>query len=90
MAEGGTTFNSFSIVLAEEAALFVVGVPWVGFISLVNFYFKSNTHITFIFKVPGDLLDPGIEPTSLAAPALQMHSLLLNHQGSPAPLLKSP
>ena len=51
MAEGGTTFNSFSIVLAEEAALFVVGVPWVGFISLVNFYFKSNTHITFIFKV---------------------------------------
>ena len=31
---------------------------------------------------PGDLPDPGIEPMSLAAPALQMASLLLNHQGS--------
>ena len=32
---------------------------------------------------PGDLPDPGIEPASLASPALQEDSLLLSHQGSP-------
>jgi len=32
---------------------------------------------------PGYLPDPGIEPASLAAPALQVDSLLLNHWGSP-------
>ena len=35
------------------------------------------------FPSPGDLLDLGIEPTSLASPALQADSLLLSHQGSP-------
>ena len=32
---------------------------------------------------PGDLPDPGIEPTSHVAPALQVDSLLLSHLGSP-------
>ena len=32
------------------------------------------------FPPPGGLPDPGIEP---ASPALQVDSLLLNHQGSP-------
>ena len=32
---------------------------------------------------PGDLPDPGIEPTSPVAPALQADSLPLSHQGSP-------
>ena len=31
----------------------------------------------------GDLPIPGIEPVSPASPALQVESLLLNHQGSP-------
>ena len=31
----------------------------------------------------GDLPDPGIEPTSPVAPALQAGSLLLSHEGSP-------
>ena len=31
----------------------------------------------------GDLPDPGIEPTSPVAPALQMESLLLSHPGNP-------
>ena len=31
---------------------------------------------------PGDLPDPGIEPPSLIAPALQEDSLPLSHQGS--------
>ena len=35
------------------------------------------------FPSPGDLPDPGTEPTSPASPALQMDSLLLSHQGSP-------
>ena len=34
------------------------------------------------FPPPGDLPDPGIEPTSVS-PALQADSLLLSHQGSP-------
>ena len=32
---------------------------------------------------PGDLPSPGIEPASLATPALQADSLLLSHRGSP-------
>ena len=32
---------------------------------------------------PGDLPDPGIEPTYLASPALPADSLLLSHRGSP-------
>ena len=32
---------------------------------------------------PGGLPDPGIEPASPAALALQVDSLLLSHQGSP-------
>ena len=32
---------------------------------------------------PGHLPDPGIEPTSPVAPALQMESLLLSHPGNP-------
>ena len=32
---------------------------------------------------PGHLPDPGIEPTSPAAPALQTDSLLLSHRGNP-------
>ena len=36
------------------------------------------------FPTPGDLLNPGIEPTSLASPALEADSLLLRLLGSPA------
>ena len=32
---------------------------------------------------PRDLPDPGIKPESLVAPALQVDSLLLSHQGNP-------
>ena len=32
---------------------------------------------------PGDLFDPGIKPSTLAAPALQADSLPLSHWGSP-------
>ena len=35
------------------------------------------------FAVPGDLLDPGIEPMSCVSPALQVGSLPLSHWGSP-------
>ena len=36
-----------------------------------------------LFPPSGDLPDPGIEPTSLAFPALQADSLPLSHLGSP-------
>ena len=38
------------------------------------------------FSSPGDLPDPGTEPTSLASPALQADSLPLSHW---LPLMKS-
>ena len=34
------------------------------------------------YPFPGDLPNPGIEPVSLVAPAVQADSLLLSHQGS--------
>ena len=37
------------------------------------------------FPSPGDLPEPGIEPTSPAAPALQVESSPLSHQGRPPP-----
>ena len=36
-----------------------------------------------LFPPPGDLSNPGMEPTIPAATALQPDSLLLNHQGKP-------
>ena len=38
---------------------------------------------------PGDLPDPGMEPASPLAPALQVYSLLLSHGGSPTWLQSS-
>ena len=35
------------------------------------------------FPSPGDLPNPGTEPTSLVSPALQVDSLPLSHQGRP-------
>ena len=35
------------------------------------------------FPPPRELLNPGIKPTAPTPPALQVDSLLLNHQGSP-------
>ena len=35
------------------------------------------------FLTPGELPDPGLEPTSLASPALEADSLSLSHGGSP-------
>ena len=37
------------------------------------------------FPSPGDLPEPGIEPTSPAAPALQVESSPLSHPGRPPP-----
>ena len=36
-----------------------------------------------VMPPPGDLPNPGIEPTSPVSPALQADALPLNHQGSP-------
>jgi len=41
------------------------------------------------FPPPGDLPDPGINPASPAAPALQVDSLLLSHWGSPKGILRA-
>ena len=43
----------------------------------------KNTGVGCHALLQGDLPNPGIEPTSPVAPALQADSLLLSHQGSP-------
>jgi len=43
----------------------------------------KNTRVGCHALLQGDLPNPGIEPTSPVAPALQADSLLLSHQGSP-------
>ena len=43
----------------------------------------KNTGVGSPFPSPGDLANPGIEPSSLAAPAWQAASLPLSHLGSP-------
>ena len=40
----------------------------------------KSTGVGLPFPSPGDFPNPGIEPSS---PALQVHSLLLSHQGTP-------
>ena len=46
-------------------------------------FFRQEYWIGLPFSSPGDFLDPGIEPTSPASPALQADSLPLSHMGSP-------
>jgi len=50
---------------------------WLGFL-------VKNTEMGCRFLSPGDLPDPEIKPMSPTSPALQVHSLLLSHQGSPS------
>ena len=53
-------------------------------------YPGKNTGVGCHDPPPGDLPDPGIKPTSPAAPALQVDSLPLSHQGSPTLLFIHP
>ena len=59
--------------------------PWTiaGQAPLSIGFFMQQHRSRLLYPPPGDLPDPGIEPTSPAAPALQADLLLLNHQGSP-------
>ena len=44
--------------------------------------FKQEYWSRLPFPPPGDLPDPGIEPTSSASPALEADPLPLSHQGN--------
>ena len=59
--------------------------PWmVARQAPLSMEFSRQEYWTLLpFTPPGDLPDPGIKPASSASPALQEHSLLLSHQGSP-------
>ena len=46
-------------------------------------FFRQEHWSGLPFLTPGDLLNPGIETTSLVSPALQVDSLPLCHLGSP-------
>ena len=45
-------------------------------------FFRQEYWSGLPFPFPGDLSNPGIEPTCLVAPELQMDSLPLSHWGS--------
>ena len=47
------------------------------------FFFQTRILEQFVFPIPGDLLDPGIELTSLVSSASQADCLPLHHLGSP-------
>ena len=46
-------------------------------------FFRQEYWSGLLYPPPGDLPNPGIEPTSPVSPALQADSLLLSCQGSP-------
>ena len=50
-------------------------------------FFRQGYRSSLPYPSPGDLLDPGIE---LTFSALQVDSLLLSHQGSPATVNRKP
>ena len=47
-------------------------------------FLGKNAEMGCHFFSPGDLPDPEIKPMSPTSPALQVHSSLLSHQGSPS------
>ena len=49
-------------------------------------FFRQEYWSRLPFPTPGDLPDPGIEPTSPVSLPLQVDSLLLSHRGSLAAL----
>ena len=53
-------------------------------------FFRQEYSSGLPFPPPGDLPDPGIEPTSPVAPALQTYSLLPSHWGSPKQGISNP
>ena len=59
-------------------------IPWiVACQASLSMGFSQHEYLSGLpCPPPGDLPDPGIEPTSLAVPALQVDSLLMSHRGS--------
>ena len=66
---------------AHHVQLFVT--PWtVACQSSLSLGFSGQEYRGGLpFLPPGDLPNPGIKPMSLASPALQVNSLLLDHWG---------
>ena len=66
----------------SHVRLFVT--PWaVAHLASLSMGFSMLGYLSGLpFPVPGDLPNPGIEPASPGAPALQADSLLLSHQRS--------
>ena len=66
----------------SHVRLFVT--PWTGAHQVpLSMGFSMQGYLSGLpFPIPGDLPNPGIEPTSPVAPALQADSLLLSHQRS--------
>ena len=79
-------FNSLTCVLTDFNHVQLFATPWtVAHQAPVVMEFPRQEYWSGLpFPSPGDLPDPGIEPTF---PALQADSLPLSHQGSPYRLI---
>ena len=72
-------------VLSRFSRVWLFVTPWTVFHQApLSIGFSSQEYWSGLpCPSPGDLPDPGIEPVSPVAPALQADSLRLSHQGSP-------
>jgi len=60
--------------------VWLFATPWTA---LSTRFSRQEYWSGLLFPPPGDLPDPGMEPTFLTASALQVDCLLLSHWGSP-------
>ena len=82
-------FSSLHLLYTEEfvhaqllSPVQLFATPWTVQAPLSMGFPRQEYWSRLPFPPPGDLPHPGIEPLSLASPALQVDSLLLSHLGS--------
>ena len=85
------TAENHTCVLSLFSRVWLFATPWsvAHQASLSMGFFRQEHWNGLRYPLPGDLPNPGIEPASLAAPALQEDSLPLSHQGSPSIRLRN-
>ena len=67
---------------AQSQLIFVTSWTVASQAPLFREFFRQEYWSGLPFTTPGDLLDPGMEPTSLVSPSLAGGFLLLHHLGS--------
>ena len=76
----------FRLLLSPLSCMGLFGAPWTAAHQApLSIGFSGQEYWSgVLFPSPGYLSNPGIKPTSPAAPALLENSLLLSHRGKPS------